>query len=70
MVVATYSRSAYSSAGGIVGLGARSAGSEGCDAAAAGFKSWARVDVAAYAAVNMQRAVSFMLGVVYCVCRC
>jgi hypothetical protein len=45
-------------------LGGRSADSEGCDAAA-GSKLLARVDVAAYAAVKRQRAVSFMLGVVY-----
>jgi hypothetical protein len=66
-VVATYSRTGYSSALMTVGLGARSADSEGCDAAAAGSKLLARVDAAAYAAVKRQRDVSFMLGVVYCV---
>lgn len=39
---------------------------EGGDAAA-GSKSLARVEAAAYAAVKRQRAVSFMLGIVWCV---
>lgn len=47
-------------------MGGRSADSEGCDAAAR-FKSLARVDVAAYAAVKRQRVVSFMLDVVWCI---
>ena len=64
--VATYSRTAYSSALRIVGLGRMSSDCEGGDAAA-GSKSLARVQAAAYAAVKRQRAVSFMLGIVWCV---
>jgi hypothetical protein len=64
--VATYSRIAYSSALRIVGLGRMSFDCEGGDAAA-GSKSLARVEAAAYAAVKRQRAVSFMLGIVWCV---
>jgi hypothetical protein len=68
--VATYSRIAYSSSAlRIVGLGMASSDSEGGDTAA-GSKSLARVDAAAYAAVKRQRYVSFMLGISSGVVKC
>lgn len=63
--VATYSRTAYSSGLMSVGLGAISSDREG-GVGAAGSRSLARVKAAAYTAEKRQSAVSFMLGVVWC----
>lgn len=65
MLVAAYSRMAYSSAWRIVGLGATSSDSEGGVAAGAS-RSRARANAAAYTAEKRQSAVSFMLGIVWC----
>ena len=65
--VAAYSRTAYSSALMIVGLGATSSDSVG-DVAAAASRSLASVNAAAYTAEKRQSAVSFMLGTRSLVC--